>query len=197
MIDFVRQAHAMKERPNWDLYGLCIAEAVSLRADCTRRKVGAVIFDKNHRIVSTGYNGSPPGGPSCLSGLCPRGKHFELPPEDEFVAYAQEALWTLCACGNQWPCTDAVAPTSSYDTGAGTCIALHAEQNAIVFADPGRLQGSTMYCTDDPCDGCNRLILGVGIARVITPGLLDAWGGEAPPAGHSYKDWLAEGNEPS
>lgn len=59
-------------RPDWDEYFLGIAEAVSARADCRRRKVGAVIVDVEKRIVSTGYNGAYPGGPSCLAGDCPR-----------------------------------------------------------------------------------------------------------------------------
>lgn len=61
-------------RPSWDEYFLGIAKAVSLRADCTRRQVGAVIV-VGGRIVSTGYNGAPAGAPGCLSdGACPRGK---------------------------------------------------------------------------------------------------------------------------
>lgn len=69
-------------RPNWDDYFLGIAEAVSQRADCTRRKVGFILVDEDHRIIGTGYNGAHPGGPSCLKGECPRGrKSFaERPP---------------------------------------------------------------------------------------------------------------------
>jgi dCMP deaminase len=59
-------------RPDWDTYFGAICKGVASRADCRRAQVGAVIV-KNHRIVSTGYNGSPAGGPSCLDGECPRG----------------------------------------------------------------------------------------------------------------------------
>jgi len=59
-------------RPTWDEYFLGIATAVSARADCTRRKVGAVLV-VDRRIAATGYNGAEPGGPSCLAGECPRG----------------------------------------------------------------------------------------------------------------------------
>lgn len=59
-------------RPPWDSYFMGIVEAVSKRADCRRRQVGAVIV-KNHRIVATGYNGAPAGEGSCLAGECPRG----------------------------------------------------------------------------------------------------------------------------
>lgn len=60
-----------------------------------------------------------------------------------------------------------VAPRSSYDTGAGSCIAVHAEANALLYADGMRTRGATLYCTDKPCDGCQRLIEGAGIERVV------------------------------
>ena len=31
-------------RPDWDIFGIKIAEAVRSRADCTRRKVGAALM---------------------------------------------------------------------------------------------------------------------------------------------------------
>lgn len=151
-----------QERPDWDDYFLQIAHAVSHRADCTRRKVGAVIVDQDYRIVSTGYNGGPAKGPSCLAGECPRGQHYLTPRLDASTA-------AQCACGVRWPCTKASLPGSSYDTGAGSCIALHAEQNAIVYADYSKLKHATLYITDWPCDGCLRLIKGVGIAKVVCP----------------------------
>lgn len=60
-------------RPDWDDYYLGIAEAVSRRGDCVRRQHGAVVV-QGHRIVSTGYNGTPPGDErSCgATGACPR-----------------------------------------------------------------------------------------------------------------------------
>ena len=60
-------------RPSWDEYYLEIAYAVSLRGDCVRAKHGAVVV-KDHKIVSTGYNGTPPGSDlSCgKTGECPR-----------------------------------------------------------------------------------------------------------------------------
>lgn len=135
-------------RPDWDTYFLGIAEAVAERADCTRRKVGAVIV-KDHRIVSTGYNGSPAGKRGCLTdGACPRGRlHDELAAETNTSAVQ--------------------AGFSSYDTGPGTCIAIHAEANALLYADYDKCQGATLYCTHVPCPGCAKLIAATGIVRVM------------------------------
>lgn len=58
-------------RPDWDTYFLNIAHAVAARGDCTRAQHGAVIV-RDRRIIATGYNGTEPGGLSCLAGDCPR-----------------------------------------------------------------------------------------------------------------------------
>jgi len=124
-------------RLDWDDYFLGIARAVAARADCSRRQVGAVVVDDHHRIVSTGYNGAPAGRPGCL---------------------------TAGACPRA---ASGVPADSSYDTGAGSCIAVHAEANALLYADGMRTRGAVLYCTDKPCDGCQRLIDGAGIIRVV------------------------------
>lgn len=60
-------------RPSWDNYFLGVALAVAARGDCMRDKVGAVLVEnQTHRILSTGFNGSAPGGKSCLLGDCER-----------------------------------------------------------------------------------------------------------------------------
>lgn len=58
----------MTTRPDWDSYFPAIARAVAGRADCSRRQVGAMVV-RDRRIVSTGYNGSPPGAPSPFPAL--------------------------------------------------------------------------------------------------------------------------------
>lgn len=128
-------------RPTWEEYFLSLARAVATRADCTRRQVGAVIV-KDHRVMATGYNGAPPGADGCLTkGACPRG-----------------------AAG-----FDAIPPGSSYDTGVGSCIAIHAEQNAVMYASYDQRQGATIYITDVPCDGCLKMLSGSGIDQIVTP----------------------------
>lgn len=128
-------------RPNWDEWAIIVAAAVALRADCQRSRVGAVILNASHRIVSTGYNGTISGKPGCLLGACPRG----LTSFKEVPAY------------------------SPYDSGPGTCIAVHAEINAINYASPLQLLGSTIYVTRQPCDSCDHAIVRAGIARIVFP----------------------------
>lgn len=143
------------QRPDWDDYFMGIAHAVARRADCTRRRIGAVIVDPDHRIISTGYNGAPSGALGCLSnGACPRGQHYPyaMGPDE-------------CVCGARWPCPISGDHGSSYDTGGGSCTAVHAEANALLYAHRS-VKGCTLYCTAAPCDGCMRLINGAGIERV-------------------------------
>ncbi len=58
-------------RPSWDRYFMDIARVVSLRGNCIKRKIAAVIV-KDRRIISTGYNGTPRGIINCNEGGCPR-----------------------------------------------------------------------------------------------------------------------------
>lgn len=121
-------------RPGWDDYYLGIARAVSARADCRRRKVGAVIVAPDNYIVATGYNGTVPGQPGCLAGACPR-------------AFTN------------------VPPGAPYE-GEGFCIAVHAEENALIRS--GRLSiGATIYCTETPCYRCEVLLVNSGIVRTV------------------------------
>jgi dCMP deaminase len=58
-------------RPDWDEYFMRIARIVSLRSNCIKRKVAAIIV-RDRRIIATGYNGTPRGVPNCNEGGCPR-----------------------------------------------------------------------------------------------------------------------------
>ncbi len=59
------------QRPDWDNYFMEIAQVVARRGNCSRRQVAAVIV-KDHRVISTGYNGTPRGITNCCDGGCPR-----------------------------------------------------------------------------------------------------------------------------
>ena len=51
-------------RTTWDAYFMKIAQQVATRSTCDRKFVGAVI-ERDHMILSTGYNGSIRGLPHC------------------------------------------------------------------------------------------------------------------------------------
>ncbi|TFF87798.1 MAG: dCMP deaminase family protein [Promethearchaeota archaeon] len=52
-------------------YFMKIAEVVSQRSTCIKRKVGAVLVKDSH-IISTGYNGAPSGFKHCTFETCLR-----------------------------------------------------------------------------------------------------------------------------
>ena len=60
----------------WDKYFLEIARTVSMRSNCIRAQVGAVIVGKDKKIKATGYNGVPTKVVSCMElGECYRIKN--------------------------------------------------------------------------------------------------------------------------
>lgn len=112
-------------RPSWDEYFMELAQVVAKRSTCNRRSVGAVMV-RDKRILTTGYNGSPPGQPHC------------------------------------------------HDVGClmleGHCVrAIHAEQNAIIQAAMYGidLRGSTCYVTSAPCVHCSKMLIAVGVKRIV------------------------------
>ncbi len=127
-------------RPDWTEWGLAGARWASMRGDCRRRQVGAVLFRPDHTLASTGYNGHAPGGRSCLKGECPRG----------MVS------------------TEFLPPESSYDNTEPEfrCESQHAELNCLLFARED-VTGYTLYVTDKPCGGCWRAIRAARLARVV------------------------------
>ena len=58
-------------RPDWDVYFMNIAAVVATRGNCVRRQVAALVV-RDHRIITTGYNGTPRGVRNCCEGGCAR-----------------------------------------------------------------------------------------------------------------------------
>lgn len=130
--------YVLGDRPSWHNWAMGIADAVATRSDCTRDRVGAVILDPDHRVIGTGYPGVAPAARGCLEGACPRG---QLTPAE-------------------------LSHGSPYDYGPGLCISTHAEINAMLQA-AGKLDGSTMYITRQPCQACMKTIVNSTISRVV------------------------------
>ena len=73
-----------RQRPDWEIYFLKIAQLASTRSTCIRRQVGAVLV-KEKKILATGYNGVPSGISHCEDVGClrdeegvPSGERHEL-----------------------------------------------------------------------------------------------------------------------
>jgi dCMP deaminase len=67
-------------------------------------------------------------------------------------------------CDEEWPETGCASDSK------GSCsLALHAEQNAIVYAvqNKASVEGSTLYVTLSPCLPCARIIYSMKIEKVI------------------------------
>jgi len=58
-------------RPGWDTYFMTLAHLASLRSNCMKRRVGAILV-RNKRILATGYNGTPRNLTNCNEGGCVR-----------------------------------------------------------------------------------------------------------------------------
>lgn len=130
-----------------DAYYLEIAKTVAIRSTCLKRQYGAVIVN-NDEIISTGYNGAPRGECHCCDlGYCYKDKN-PMPVDSDSAVH-----------GNQY----------------GSCVAVHAEQNALLVASRKETKGATLYlaCLDEsvkpiPCNYCNRMIKNAGIVEVIS-----------------------------
>jgi len=66
-------------------------------------------------------------------------------------------------CDEEWP-----QEGCARDSKGSCSLALHAEQNAILYAvkNGARLEGATLYTTLSPCIACARLIFSAGITQV-------------------------------
>lgn len=138
---------SMTARIDKNDYYLNIAKAVARRSTCLHRQYGAVIVN-NDEIIATGYNGAPRGEANCCdAGACYRDTH-ELPLNPMAGVH-----------GPQY----------------GSCVAVHAEMNAIISAARRDMQGATLYLASldesivpAPCNICDRMIKNAGIVKVIT-----------------------------
>jgi dCMP deaminase len=67
-------------------------------------------------------------------------------------------------CDEEWP-----GKGCARDSKGGCSLALHAEQNALIYAinNGTDIKGTTIYVTLSPCLACARLLFSAGISKVI------------------------------
>ena len=132
------------ERRDKTNYYLDIAQTVSERSTCLRKRYGAIIV-KNDVIISTGYNGAPRGRKNCCDiGRCtreelniPRGERYEM-----CRSVHAEANAIIAAPRDQM--LDAELYMCCTQPGSGEII--------------------SGICS---CMMCKRMVLNAGISRVI------------------------------
>ena len=147
------------ERVSKNNYYLDIAETVSERSTCLRRRFGAIIV-KNDVIVSTGYNGAPRGRKNCNElGSCyrdslgiPKGERYELcrsvhAEANAIISASREQMLgaTLYMC-----CTD--PKTGEVIGGMNSCMMckrqiIHAGIDTVVIRN-NKMEYTTVYVTD-------------------------------------------------
>lgn len=60
------------QRLGWDQTWRDVAQVIARRSPCVKAQVGAVIVDRNNRIIATGYNGQAAGDVRTCREGCPR-----------------------------------------------------------------------------------------------------------------------------
>lgn len=136
----------LSTRPDWDSYFLTIAFAVAGRGDCIRARVGAVLVDNNTKYqLASGYNGSEPGGPSCLAGECPR-------------------CLSDAPSGSSY---EGCIETHAEENVISQYIKHYSPEKV-------NLSHTTIYITRKPCVQCEPLLRWASVGRVVWPeGYLD------------------------
>lgn len=124
-----------------DIIYMEMAKNVASFSNCVVHHVGCIIV-KDGRIISMGYNGSPPGCDNCNDVFHQR-IEFGTPPATVELANAHHAF------------------SEKFE--------VHAEQNAILHAAKNgiAINGAEMYCTLQPCNTCLKMICQTGITRIV------------------------------
>ena len=134
----------MDARTSKENYYLDIADAVSERSTCLRRRYGAIIV-RNDEIISTGYNGAPRGRQNCTDlKYCtrdamhiPSGQRYEL-------------------CRSVHAEANAIISAARRDTMNAT----------LYLAGRDAKSGESLQDTTS-CSMCRRMIINAGIEKVI------------------------------
>ena len=124
-------------RQSWDSTWMQMAETMAKRSTCTNRQVGCIIVDKNNRPISAGYNGPPSGFTR------------KMQDTDDCSSY--------CPRSN----------SSERGLDYGNCVSVHAEMNALMFADRKDYFYGTIYVTSPCCYDCAKAVSNSGVSRVV------------------------------
>lgn len=144
-------------RPNWDQTWMEMAISMSKRSRCVNRQVGAVIVTKENRPMAVGYNGPPANWSGAREDVSVQ-IHFG-------TRYIEEVTTKNSTCGEF--CPRGGASKDDRTTSYSNCVSVHAEANALLFADRRDYEGGTIYVTNPCCWDCAKLVANSGVARVV------------------------------
>ena len=89
----------MNKRPTIYATMMTVANVMSIRSTCVRRRVGCVITDDSNQILATGYNGVPKKWTHCTAKPCPGANYQSGMGLDECDAVHAE-INALIQCSN-------------------------------------------------------------------------------------------------
>jgi dCMP deaminase len=124
---------------DWDYTFMRIALIIAEMSTCVKHKVGAVLVYK-HRILATGYNGTPTGYKNC-------NEVFTDDSMEDPVTRKNHTEWAKL-----------------HEIHAETNAILDAGKRGVLVPDK-----MTLYITRYPCADCAKHIVTAGIAHVMTP----------------------------
>lgn len=126
-------------------YYLDIAEAISSRSTCIRKKYGCIIV-KNDEIIATGYSGAPRGRKNCIDlGYCTKKKIF---PDKHHSGYD--------ACRSVHAEQNAMISAPRKDM-IDACLYLVGVKPDGIYEEGA-----------SPCQMCRKMIINSGISTVYT-----------------------------
>jgi dCMP deaminase len=106
-INTIKKEHS-QENPNrigWDMYFMELAFLVRKRSPDAQTQHGAVIVDKKNRLISTGYNGFPSGGPDHLiPNVRPHKYDFMIHAEMNAILSSNQDLYNCKMYVTGMPC---------------------------------------------------------------------------------------------
>jgi deoxycytidylate deaminase len=158
--------------PYDDEFNMSLAYTASLKSQCIKRQVGAVIVDERGNVLSVGYNENIPPLKPCIHdpGECER----DIYKRDYFGKLKSDKQ-PCPKCNkpldftSQFKCKKCNFDLDEYfipDKALTNCSALHAEERALNSIQNGG-KGTTLYTTASPCKLCGVKISNSGIKKVV------------------------------
>lgn len=95
-----------KNRPNWNKYYLTLARLISVRSPDPSTKHGCVIVNKEHRVISVGYNGPIQGiDDKKVPTSRPEKYPYFLHAEENAMAFASQSIEDATVYITGMPCS--------------------------------------------------------------------------------------------